>query len=1087
MYAAVSSSAQRPSRAALTLFCVLLFGIAQQLFAWTAPGVVNPLNGAKRDTVPCVATDEKGTWLAVWEAFPPNSCNSDVYCSRSTDNGITWQSPVIVNSNASSDFQPDELPRLATDGNGTWMVIWIRSINARYELSCSKSTDNGQTWSPRKIIPAGEYGGCSEGLQSGGNGVWIALFVTGWTQQSAAGPLNFQNYGVSRSTDNGETWSEPQFLFANQSMINTCTGWARIACDRNGKWMVIGEADLLKHENHLWDIFYCFSSDNGATWGAPTEVNTTANQDHASSFYADVAPDGKGNWVAAWSSYNTRDLQGARTASVWTARFNEDCPGWTAPKLLEGSYIQGEFDGAPRVATDRHGTWVMAFHSQQAIWNSTDPGLKCLKISESTDLGQTWTPPEIIESCTSHDSDGNNGFGPSLTTDAASHWVMVWDSEKPLTATTVYTGFDIHVSRAEKPFPASADLALTKAAAPDPVYVGGELTYTLIATNLGNDPATGVMIVDPLPQPSQFLSAVSSQGTAVLSEGSIVAQIGVLQKGASATVTIKVKPTAAGKLTNIATVKALQSDSEPCNNTALVETLVEDVPEPPPATGSADVAITLQPIFNSAVSATQVVIKVTAKNNGPDAASGVTITDLLSSGLKYVSATATQGTVSQSNGTVQAILGGMAKGATAVLTINATLESTHTQSNAALIHAIERDPQVLNNVGCCVVEPYTPPVEEDVADMSADVKARPAAIDPNQNATFTVEVRNGGPKAATNVDVGGVLSGPGSIISAQTTKGTLQNDDRILTGSIPSMSAGEVVRITYVVKGTSPGTLHGRATVSAQQRDSYYANNMGMAAVEVRSPATTTSADVQVTKAAAAATVNVGDTVTYSITVTNAGPDAATEAKAIDRLPASLSLISATSSKGETTTADRVVTVSLGTLAAAESAVITIQAKTLEAGQVRNVVFAHARESDSNLCNNVADAVVTVNGTEPPSSHGPDLTGAWATQMRLRTKAARSSTKISAVFLAKNIGDRDAGQSRLKYYLSSDATLDSGDTQLKQEDLGTIKAGETKRRQFSANVNSPVTGKFLIAFVDANQNVAETNENNNTVIYGPLP
>src|SRR5690606_29071470 len=44
-----------------------------------------------------------------------------------------------------------------------------------------------------------------------------------------------------------------------------------------------------------------------------------------------------------------------------------------------------------------------------------------------------------------------------------------------------------------------ADLALSKLAAPDPVGVGGVLTYTLTITNHGPSEATGVVVTDSLP------------------------------------------------------------------------------------------------------------------------------------------------------------------------------------------------------------------------------------------------------------------------------------------------------------------------------------------------------------------------------------------------------------------------------------------------------------------------------------------------------------------------------------------------------------------------------------------------------------
>ena len=52
-----------------------------------------------------------------------------------------------------------------------------------------------------------------------------------------------------------------------------------------------------------------------------------------------------------------------------------------------------------------------------------------------------------------------------------------------------------------------ADLALTKAASPDPVLAGNKLTYTLTITNSGPSAATGVTLIDTLPAGVTFVSS----------------------------------------------------------------------------------------------------------------------------------------------------------------------------------------------------------------------------------------------------------------------------------------------------------------------------------------------------------------------------------------------------------------------------------------------------------------------------------------------------------------------------------------------------------------------------------------------------
>ena len=121
-----------------------------------------------------------------------------------------------------------------------------------------------------------------------------------------------------------------------------------------------------------------------------------------------------------------------------------------------------------------------------------------------------------------------------------------------------------------------ADLALTKSASPDPVTNGSKLTYTLTVTNLGPSQATHVVVTDPLPANSEFVVATPSQGTAVLSDGIVACDMGTVEAGAQARLTIVVKPTLKAPLTNTATVTSADPDPVPGNNASTTVTQVGD-------------------------------------------------------------------------------------------------------------------------------------------------------------------------------------------------------------------------------------------------------------------------------------------------------------------------------------------------------------------------------------------------------------------------------------------------------------------------------------------------------------------------------
>ncbi|TMD02445.1 MAG: DUF11 domain-containing protein, partial [Chloroflexi bacterium] len=122
----------------------------------------------------------------------------------------------------------------------------------------------------------------------------------------------------------------------------------------------------------------------------------------------------------------------------------------------------------------------------------------------------------------------------------------------------------------------TADLALTKTAAPSPAHVGERLTYTLTVSNSGPSDAEGVVLTDTLPETVTFDSASSSQGSFVLAAGMVTFDLGVLSSGSAVSVEIVVKPTVAGTfLFNSAVVSASRTlDVNPGDNETALETIV---------------------------------------------------------------------------------------------------------------------------------------------------------------------------------------------------------------------------------------------------------------------------------------------------------------------------------------------------------------------------------------------------------------------------------------------------------------------------------------------------------------------------------
>jgi uncharacterized repeat protein (TIGR01451 family) len=126
--------------------------------------------------------------------------------------------------------------------------------------------------------------------------------------------------------------------------------------------------------------------------------------------------------------------------------------------------------------------------------------------------------------------------------------------------------------------PGDADLALTKSDSPDPVTVGGTLTYSIAVQNFGLMAANDVVVTDVLSSDVEFAAATASSGTCQKQANTVTCSLGTVNAATSATVTITVKPKKAGTLSNTASV-ASPEDNTPANNQDTEATVVTKAPD----------------------------------------------------------------------------------------------------------------------------------------------------------------------------------------------------------------------------------------------------------------------------------------------------------------------------------------------------------------------------------------------------------------------------------------------------------------------------------------------------------------------------
>ncbi|MBI1741721.1 DUF11 domain-containing protein [Candidatus Acetothermia bacterium] len=122
--------------------------------------------------------------------------------------------------------------------------------------------------------------------------------------------------------------------------------------------------------------------------------------------------------------------------------------------------------------------------------------------------------------------------------------------------------------------------------------------------------------------------------------------------------------------------------------------------------------------------------------------------------------------------------------------------------------------------------------------------------------------------------------------------------------------------------------------------------------------------DLAVTKTDSPDPVIAGNNLTYTLNVTNNGPDNAGGVIVTDTLPGGVTFISAVPSQGSCSQSAGVVTCSLGIMANAASATITITVTPNTTGTITNTAQVTGDEADTNTANNTATEMTTVLGTD---------------------------------------------------------------------------------------------------------------------------
>ncbi|AWI24430.1 Ig-like domain-containing protein [Flavobacterium pallidum] len=330
-----------------------------------------------------------------------------------------------------------------------------------------------------------------------------------------------------------------------------------------------------------------------------------------------------------------------------------------------------------------------------------------------------------------------------------------------------------------------------------------------------------------------------------------------------------------------------------------------------------------------------VTFTITATNNGPGAATGVVVNDLLPSGYSLVSASPAIG--SYNTGTGVWTIGNMTSGQSRVLTITGTVLATGSYSNTATITGNELDQTAGNNSA------NSTPVPVPQSNRGVTKIVDNGTPNVGSNVTFTITASNAGPSASTGVNVNDLLPTGYSYVSHVASTGTYTPGTGVWAIGNLAMGATPTLTITATVLGT--GNYGNIATITGNENDPTPGNNSSTS-----TPVPVPQANRGVNKVVNNPTPNVGSNVTFTITASNAGLSASTNTIVNDLLPTGYSYVSHVASTGTYTQGTGVW--NIGNLAVGATPTLTITATVLATGNYGNIATITGTENDPTPGNN---------------------------------------------------------------------------------------------------------------------------------------
>ena len=648
-------------------------------------------------------------------------------------------------------------------------------------------------------------------------------------------------------------------------------------------------------------------------------------------------------------------------------------------------------------------------------------------------------------------------------------------SEAPEAIGNDYVIDDISLREIEVPIFTPEKIGSTTVAS-----VGDIVTYTITLENTCSSPLTNVFFRDIVPTGFVFIpDTVTINGVQYTGvDPNIGFSVPNIAGGQSAIITFDViaefvpdpNPTI-----NVATITYSYS---PVEGGIANEYTVESNEYAIDIVDSADLAVTKTANTNPISIGETIIYTITVVNNGPSNAQDVIVNDDISVNIQNPEFSL-DGGITWNPWSGEYTIGTLQNGEETTILIRGTIvnSASGTIVNTVTVGSTTPDPNPDNNTDTVV----TIIEGENQADMAISKSAMPNPVAPEGILTYTIEVTNLGPDVAQNVIVTDTI--PTDILSPEfSLDGGITWSPWTGSYSIGSLTNGE--SITLLIKGTvsnsAMGTITNTVTVTSTTPDPNPNNNTDTVTTTVESE--TELADLSISKAAMPNPVIPGGILTYTIEVSNLGPDVAQNVIVTDTIPTDI-LSPEFSLDGGITWSPWTGSYSIGSLANGESITILIRGTVSNSvtGTITNTVTVTSTTPDPDLCNNSSSVITTTQ----PSSGMADLEIIKSST----SNPVKRGKRLTYVITVKNHGPSSAENVIILDDVPTSIknpqfSLDGGITWnpwTGSYHIGSLTNGETKIILIKGKVSVCAMGK-IVNVASVTSTTQDSNPNNNTSI-----